>query len=57
MREMAPGNANKMGSTVTTQVAMGLPQRLAYEKLVRRPKNETLGVNINTCSDSSPTGS
>ena len=36
---------------------MRSPKSFAREKSVKRRKNETRGVDINTCSDSSPTGS
>lgn len=57
MRELVavPGNAGKMESKVTTQIAMGLPKGLACEKSLRRSKNQIRGVDINHCSNSSPT--
>ena len=42
---------------MTTGTAMGSPKRLAYEESDKHPKIEERGTDINTRSDSSPTGS
>jgi len=42
---------------MTTGTAMSSPKRLAYKESDKHPQIEQRGTDINTCSDSSPTGS
>ncbi len=54
---MVPHNKTETGSTKPKETATGLRKRFVGKKLVKRPKNMTPGVDINTCAYSSPTGS